>query len=229
MQQKNIVLFDMDNTLVTTDTIQLWSDFLHQKGFIDTEDKCIREGFHKDYLAGNLDIYACFQNEIETIKNIEVPLRKKLREEFFESRVKPRISLKGLELIREYKNQPDTLIFLITATISFIAQPVAAYAKVDYLIATEEEIIANEFTGKVAGVPSIGQGKVIRFQAWLEQNQITPKHTTLYSDSFNDLPLLTLVDKPIIVDPDEKLRNIALTQQWDIISFKNPDTELNTI
>ncbi len=223
--QKNIVLFDMDNTLVTTDTIQLWSDFLHQKGFIDTEDKCIREGFHKDYLAGNLDIYACFENEIATIKNLGMEQGKKLREEFFVSKVIPKISRKGLELIKEYKQQPDTLVLLITATISFIARPVADYAEMDDLIATKEEIAAGEFTGKVAGVPSIGQGKVIRFQGWLDQHQISAKYSVLYSDSFNDLPLLNLVDKPIVVDPDEKLRNIALKHQWEIITFKNPDTE----
>jgi phosphoserine phosphatase len=48
----------------------------------------------------------------------------------------------------------------------------------------------------------------------------------LYSDSINDLPLLRLVDKPIVVDPDPMLQNIALANQWEIISLRNPDTDV---
>ena len=48
---------------------------------------------------------------------------------------------------------------------------------------------------------------------------MNPEEYTFYSDSHNDLPLLEQVDNPIAVDPDEKLREIATNNGWQIISF----------
>jgi phosphoserine phosphatase len=41
-----------------------------------------------------------------------------------------------------------------------------------------------------------------------------------YSDSHNDLPLLELVDNPVAVDPDDKLRDLAEAAGWPIISLR---------
>lgn len=219
MKQKNIVLFDMDNTLVMADTVQLWGEFLQEKGWIDLDNQIARDQFHQDYMAGTLDLSANYRHEIITLKQIPLTHRHALRQEFFESRVKPKISLKGMQLIQEHKQAADTLVLLITATISFIAQPIAEYAQFDDLIATEEEIIDGEFTGHVAGIASIGDGKVIRLQQWLQQRGIEPIHQTLYSDSFNDIPLLTQVDRPVVVDPDEILKHLAREKCWEVTTF----------
>ena len=96
----------------------------------------------------------------------------------------------------------------------------------DDLIATQGEMVEGEYTGQVAGIPSIMEGKVKRFHLWLQQNNIHPQHTTLYSDSINDLPLLSLVDKPIVVDPDDLLRDVAVKKQWEIISLKTQPLHL---
>ena len=42
------------------------------------------------------------------------------------------------------------------------------------------------------------------------------KNTTFYSDSINDLPLLMEVEKPVAVNPDNQLREIALKNNWQI-------------
>jgi len=42
-----------------------------------------------------------------------------------------------------------------------------------------------------------------------------------YSDSINDRPLLERVTHPVAVDPDERLRKLALERNWKIISLRN--------
>ena len=44
--------------------------------------------------------------------------------------------------------------------------------------------------------------------------------TSFYTDSFNDLPLLEKVKNPIIVDGDDKLREIGRSNNWECISFR---------
>ena len=158
---KNIILFDMDNTLVCEDTGDLWGEFLDKKNLVNTTDKIMREKFNKDYAEKKLDIIKYYQFEISLINKICLSLRKSWQEEFFENFVKPKISHLGKALIENYKKYPDTEIILITATLSFIAKKVADYCGLQ-LIATEAEYDKNFYTGNISGIPSFGKDKITR-------------------------------------------------------------------
>ena len=229
MTHKNIILFDMDNTLVSADTGDLWGEFLDKKGILKEKEKQMRLKFNQDYHAGKLDVVENFKFETLLINNIPKAWREEWRTEFFHSLVKPNISKTGLRLIEEYKNHPDNIVILITATLSFIASPVADYSKVHDLIATEAEIHNDIYTGAISGISSLGQGKVERFKLWLREKNITPVYTVLYSDSINDLPLLSLVNKPIVTDPDKHLAAVALEKNWECISLIDDNQENNII
>jgi len=220
MKKTNIVLFDMDNTLVLEDTVKLWAHFLDKKGLMTSADWAQRLKFDEDYKEHRLDVIASFVFELTLLNRIPFALREQWRHECFEEMIKPLISPIGLRLIQEYKQQPDTLVLLITATHQFLAAPVAHYAGVHEMIATEEEMVGDQYTGRVVGVPNLGAGKAKNFQSWIAKKQISLAHTILYSDSINDLPLLSQVKKPIVVDPDQRLKTIAIEKNWSIISFK---------
>lgn len=213
-------MFDMDNTLLSEDTILLWEIFLENKGITTSEDKLFREKLDNDYRQGCLNLEEHFGFELSVIKRIPFEERQLWVNEFFHEMVKPNISQKGLILVNEYKQQKNTIVILITATLSFLAQPFATASRVDHLLATEGEIIDNEFTGRISGIASIGEGKIDRFNLWIKENNILPLHTIYYGDSINDVPLLGIVNRPIAVDPDETLKQLALTKNWEIISLK---------
>lgn len=220
MKEINIVLFDMDNTLVSADTTRLWADFLVEKGIMTTEDWQQQLKFHEDYKEHRLDVVASFKFEMGLLNKVPLALRESWRRECFEEMIKPVISPIGLQLIQAHKKELNTQVLLITATHHFLAAPVAEYAGVHEMIATKEEMQGDRYTGRVLGVPNIGEGKVKNFQNWIAQKQIPVAHTTLYSDSINDLPLLSQVTKPIAVDPDQRLHAIATQKNWLITSFK---------
>jgi phosphoserine phosphatase len=54
----------------------------------------------------------------------------------------------------------------------------------------------------------------------MQENNFDNSNTTFYSDSFNDLPLLEAVNKPIVVDGDDKLIEEAKKNDWQYISFR---------
>jgi HAD superfamily hydrolase (TIGR01490 family) len=118
-----------------------------------------------------------------------------------------------------HKEQGD-FILIITATNRFITEPIAERLGVHELIAIEPEILDGRYTGKVAGIPSFKEGKVIRLNNWLEDKDFDLVDTWFYSDSHNDLPLLRLVGKPVAVDPDEALQKEATEKGWPVISFR---------
>jgi HAD superfamily hydrolase (TIGR01490 family) len=224
-----IVIFDMDKTLVSVDTIGLWAEFLGTKNLLTDSDRQQQREFDLAYREHRLDYMASYEFDLVLLKRIPIQLRAQWQQEFFQLWVKPKISLLGLQLIAEHKQQSNTIVLLATATISYIASPIAAFTGVHHLIATQEEIVDGDYTGKVMGTPSIGPGKLTRFEQWLAEAKITPLHTVFYSDSFNDLPLLDYVKKAIAVDPDQRLREIAVQRNWPIISFHNSNQDNSSL
>jgi HAD superfamily phosphoserine phosphatase-like hydrolase len=112
---------------------------------------------------------------------------------------------------------------IVTATNSFVTAPIAREFGVEHLIATDPEQKDGEFTGGVAGVPSFREGKVLRMESWLSErgwNWESFGTSWFYSDSLNDLPLLSKVKQPVAVDPDATLRAHAEKQGWAVISLR---------
>ena len=69
----------------------------------------------------------------------------------------------------------------------------------------------GHFTGEIAGVPSLREGKVTRVTQWLAQQGLdwAQVQATFYSDSTNDLPLLEKVQLPVVTNPGPALGQIA--------------------
>ena len=117
----------------------------------------------------------------------------------------------------------DDARVVITATNRFVTAPIARELGIENLIATEPEEVSGEFTGRVKGVPSFREGKVERLKSWMAEHGIEWEklgETWFYSDSLNDLPLLSLVSHPVAVDPDETLKEHALRNDWRVISLR---------
>jgi phosphoserine phosphatase len=96
----------------------------------------------------------------------------------------------------------------------------------DVLLAVELERDAHgHFTGEIAGVPSLREGKVTRVQQWLatQGTSLADVQATFYSDSLNDLPLLEQVQQPVVTNGSAELRQTALARGWRILDlFETP-------
>ena len=76
--------------------------------------------------------------------------------------------------------------------------------------------------GKPRGTPSFREGKVSRVEEWLEAMGRwwgSFERTWFYSDSFNDLPLLSQVSDPVAVDPDGTLLAHAEVSGWPVLTL----------
>jgi HAD superfamily phosphoserine phosphatase-like hydrolase len=114
---------------------------------------------------------------------------------------------------------------IITATNRFITGPIARELGVEHLIAVELEQDADgNYTGKPTGVPSFQAGKITRLNEWLAARGETLQSyakTYFYSDSRNDLPLLSIVSHPVAVDADDTLLAHAQAQGWPAITLRD--------
>lgn len=214
----SLAIFDLDNTLLEGDSDYAWGLFLAAKGLVDAAHEREQERFYAEYLAGELDIHEFLSFQLKSLAEHDRETLECLREEFIITKVTPMIRSEARRLVERHRDRGHALI-IITATNSFITRPIADMFGVEALIATEPEIVDGQFSGRIAGIPSFREGKVQLLNKWLAQHKETLAGSWFYSDSHNDLPLLELVDHPVAVTPDQKLRQTAKRRKWPVLEF----------
>ena len=216
-----LALFDLDNTLLAGDSDFEWAQFLIDQGVLDREVYEARnQHFFEQYKAGTLDIHEFLDFQLKPLSRHARRQLESWHHEFMRQRILPIITRKARDLVRSHAHDARVVV---TATNSFVTGPIAREFGIEYLVATEPEEAGGEFTGRVCGVPSFREGKVVRVEEWLAERGLdwgSFTETWFYSDSLNDLPLLNKVTHPVAVDPDETLKETALEQGWMIISLR---------
>ena len=216
----NLAIFDLDHTLLDGDSDYLWGQFLVEEGLVDGEsyERQHRE-FYEAYNAGTLDIDAFAAFSLKPLTEHEPTKLHALRQRFVREKIEPVVAKGSAALLARHRAAGDTLL-ITTATNAFITTPIAELLGVPNLLATEPEMANGRYTGRIVGHANFRGGKVVRLREWLELHRIQPGHSTCYSDSHNDLPLLSFADTAVAVDPDPTLRAEAQKRGWAVISLK---------
>ncbi|RMF12985.1 MAG: HAD family hydrolase [Gammaproteobacteria bacterium] len=216
-----LAIFDLDNTLIAGDSDHAWGEFLADHGWVDRDThKARNDAFYQDYLKGELDIFAYLEFALSVLKGRSPSEMQAMRAQFVEERIRPLLLDKARQTVERHRRQGDTLM-VITATNRFVTEPIVQLYGIDTLIAPEPEIVEGRYTGKITGVPSYQDGKVVRLNDWLQAHPHDLNEAWFYSDSHNDLPLLETVGHPVAVDPDDTLRRHAEARGWPVISLRD--------
>lgn len=217
-----LALFDLDNTLLDGDSDYEWGRFLVNKGLVDPLIyNQQNEYFYEQYAQGTLDIHAYSSFAFKPLAERTMDELNVLHEEYMRDYIQPIMTDKSKQLIKQHQAAGDTVV-IITATNSFIAKPIADAFGVEHFMATDPLIVDGRYVAKIDGTPCFREGKITKLKEWLANRQDTQGFTGsyFYSDSINDLPMLELVDKPIVVNADEKLMAIAKERGWKSISLR---------
>jgi phosphoserine phosphatase len=106
-----------------------------------------------------------------------------------------------------------------------VTGPIANAFGVPHLIAAEPELDSDgKITGRHIGTPPFAEGKVINLHQWLSTMNLSLSsfgRSTFYSDSQNDIPLLSAVSHPVATNPNAKLTSHAQAHGWPILHLFN--------
>ncbi|SRR6266404_5862221 len=218
-----LVLFDLDNTLLSGDSDYEWGQFLVDHGVLEREAyEAQNRTYYEQYVSGTLDIHEYLGFALRPLAAHAPGDLQRWQAEFMRLRIVPMITPAARALVARHLAAGE-LCAIITATNSFVTAPIARAFSVAHLIATEPEVHGGRFTGRVAGTPCFREGKLVRLEQWLAglgHRLHDFEESTFYSDSHNDLPLLERVTRPVAVDPDETLAAEALRRAWPIMSLR---------
>ena len=218
-----LALFDLDNTLLTGDTDVYWCKFLIQQGIIDGDKfAAANSAMERRYQSGQASAAEFCEFYVSLMTGISLADGEALRQQFFTEWIRPNISDDARALVEKHRAQGDVLI-LTTATNRFTTELTAREFGIEHLIAIETEIVDGVFCGKTTGVLNMREGKVTRLMEWLDARgwkRSLMARATFYSDSINDLPLLSAVANPVAVDPDLKLAREVVARGWPTIVLR---------
>lgn len=222
----NIVLFDLDHTLLPIDSDHAWGVYTSTIGWTDAHEFARRnDAFFAQYQAGQLDLHEYVRFATDAIRQRGRDAALAARADFMRDVVRPALRSEALALVRSHQQRGDT-VAIITATNEFVTRPIADAFGVTDLIAVQLECDNSAdsrgwITGEIRGVPSTGQGKVLRFAEWLTARGLRRDavRVRFYSDSMNDLPLLQACEEPVATNPDARLRTLATERGWPILDL----------
>ncbi len=217
----SLAIFDLDNTLLAGDSDYLWGQFLVENGIVDRAHyEQANARFYKDYQDGCLDIEQFLAFALAPLARYEVDNLHRWREAFIAKKIQPILLPAARSLIEKHRTIGDVPV-IITATNSFVTESIAKLYGIEHLIATTPEFRGDRYTGRFIGTPCFRDGKVARLEEWLAEQNHDLAGSWFYSDSHNDLPLLSRVAHPVAVDPDETLADYARGKGWPMISLRD--------
>ena len=209
-----LALFDLDHTLLNTDSDYSWGEFLVTEGLVDPiRHRQMNDKFYEDYKAGQLDPIAYNEFVFDFLTRHDNAYLIELHNLFMQKVIRPQMRPQGFAAIQKHQDLGHEIVG-ITATSDFITAPIFRAFGITEIIATNAEVVNGKYTGKVAGVPCYQAGKLTRLEQWLNGRSVA--ESWAYSDSINDRFLLEYATHAIAVNPDERLEKLANEQGWEI-------------
>jgi len=213
-----LFIFDIDHTLLKGATgIYFIREGLKRKYFSKFEllkIPIVLFKYRLGFLKGSI-----VEKEIPFMKGLTRELVEDLGKGGFNNYGIKKIFGEADKLIKKLQERGEKIIFA-TSSFDYSVKPVADYFGIEEVISSAFEFSDGTCTGYIEGRQAFGNSKRDKVLAYLQQNNIDRNDCIFYSDSHHDIPLLEVVGKPIVVNPDRTLKKKALRENWEILQFR---------
>src|SRR3954464_13944723 len=142
-----------------------------------------------------------------------------LGEEIYDDLMADRI-WSGTRALAQLHLDAGQRVWLVTAAPTELASLIARRLALTGALGTVAENKDGIYTGRLVGEPLHGPAKAEAILALAEREGLDLSRCAAYSDSANDLPMLSLVGHPVAVNPDNDLKHVAREKGWEIRDFR---------
>lgn len=215
--------FDVDNTIMQGASIFHFARGLHQRKFFTTRD-LLSASWQQMYfrVVGSEDpehIEQARSAALSFIAGHHVTELEELGEEIFDQHMADKI-WPGTRAIAQWHLDRGQQVWLVTAAPVEIASVIARRLGLTGALGTVAEHVDGVYTGRLVGDMLHGEHKALAIHEIVEREGLDLDDCYAYSDSSNDLPMLSLVGHPCAVNPDSALRAHAKAKGWRIRDYR---------
>ena len=217
-----VAFFDVDNTLMRgasmyhmakaarrahiIKTREIFKFAWHQTTFLFVGENLHQLGSIKDRAVQIIGGHS--ESELLAIAN-----------EIFDRDIKNRLWPETVDLTREHLAKGHQ-VWLVSATPRIVGSVIAERLGLTGALGTEFVTEDGVFEGSFDGEVMHGDEKAVAARALVTRLGASLADCWAYSDSRNDIPLLTLVGHRVVVNPDSRLAKHARKLGWPILQLK---------
>ncbi|MFJ3235559.1 HAD family hydrolase [Streptomyces sp. NPDC086787] len=221
--EKAAAFFDLDNTVMQGAAIFHFGRGLYKRKFFETRDLA-RFAWQQAWfrLAGVEDpehMQDVRDSALSIVKGHRVAELQSIGEEIYDEYMAERI-WPGTRALAQAHLDAGQRVWLVTAAPVEIAGVIARRLGLTGALGTVAESVDGVYTGKLVGEPLHGPAKAEAVRALAAAEGLDLSRCAAYSDSHNDIPMLSLVGHPYAINPDSKLRRHAREQDWRLRDYR---------
>jgi HAD superfamily hydrolase (TIGR01490 family) len=221
--------FDVDNTILRGSSSFLFGKSAFERKFFSRKDFW-RFAWHQFVFIwkgeNNTKLSALKDRALSLVEGQRVSDLQELVDEVYEKHIKLKLWPETVRLAKDHIKQGRE-VWLVTAAPQELGDVIAHELGLTGAIGTKVERKNGILTGKLVGKPIHGAEKRKALKALAKERNLSLKRSYAYSDSQNDLPMLTAVGHPVAVNPDKILTRYAKAADWPIYDFKKRELKAN--
>lgn len=220
-EEATAAFYDVDGTLIRTNVVHAYAYYaLHSPSILrrlssvtslvaglplywlaDKFDRrTFNEAFYKNYAGFSRDRLVVLGGEI------------------FDKIIRPNLFDGAQSLMERSRSQGHDQI-LVTGALEVVTEPLAEFLEVDEYVANRLEFKNGEATGRLQKPMMAGANKAEWIRHYAEDHGYDLDGCFAYADSSSDVPMLSMVGNPCVVNPDFSLQSTARSYKWPVLNF----------
>ena len=221
-----IAFFDLDRTLLAVNSASLWVKREMKAGHITRWQALRAASWLLRYKLGVGRLEDALSGAVRSLAGTRDDELREKSHRFYREQLHNQVRPGAREVLEQHRAAGDQLVML-TSSWSHLAELVAGELGI-------HEVLCNRFAldaagihlGQLTGDICFGEGKVSHARAYAERVGGSLEEAVFYTDSYSDLPVLKLVGRPVVVNPDGRLRRHAARQGWACVDWGTPASAL---
>ena len=227
--KKAAAFFDVDNTVLRGSSSFLFGKSAFERKFFSRKDfwrfawaqfRFIWKGENNNKLASLKD------RALSLVEGHRVRDLEELVDEVYDKHIKLKLWPETVRLAKDHIAEGRE-VWLVTAAPQELGDVISKRLGLTGAIGTKVERKNGILTGKIVGKPVHGPAKKTVIKKLAKNRHLSLRKSYAYSDSHNDLPMLTAVGHPVAVNPDKILTRYAKAADWPIYDFKKRELKAN--
>ncbi len=215
--------FDVDNTMMMGASLFYFARGLAARKYFTGRDVASffwqQAKFRVAGTESAADMHTVRDNALAFVAGRSVQEIETVGEEIYDELMADRI-WPGTRLLAQQHLDAGQRVWLVTATPVELASVISHRLGLTGALGTVSEVVDDEFTGRLVGEMMHGEAKAHAVRALAEREGLDLSRCTAYSDSANDLPMLSLVGRAVAINPDAELKAIARSRGWVVKDFR---------
>ncbi|MFI1096343.1 HAD family hydrolase [Streptomyces sp. NPDC020917] len=215
--------FDLDNTVMQGAALFHFGRGLYKRKFFAKRD-LVRFAWQQAYfrMAGHEDpehMQDARDSALSIVKGHRVEELMSIGEEIYDEYMAGKI-WPGTRALAQAHLDAGQRVWLVTAAPVETASIIARRLGLTGALGTVAESVGGVYTGRLVGEPLHGPAKAEAVRALATAEDLDLSRCAAYSDSHNDIPMLSLVGHPYAINPDSGLRKHARNQGWRLRDYR---------